>query len=92
MGSVRAVADISPQLGLPTLPDVLLGLTSVSAVGYVGKKTLTPRVPTITTSWRCWIGWLVSPVGACSCPPYGGRQAAAPLNRSLPASPCRKAG
>jgi hypothetical protein len=29
-----------PQLGLPTIPDVLLGLTSVSAVGYVAKKTL----------------------------------------------------
>jgi hypothetical protein len=30
----------SPQLGLPTIPDVLLGLTSVSAVGYVAKKAL----------------------------------------------------
>ncbi len=29
-----------PQLGLPTIPDVLLGLTSVSAVGYVAKKAL----------------------------------------------------
>ncbi|MEA2160465.1 MAG: hypothetical protein QOD66_2845 [Solirubrobacteraceae bacterium] len=29
-----------PQLGLPTIPDVLLGLTSVSAVGYVAKKSL----------------------------------------------------
>lgn len=31
-----------PLLGLPHIPDVLLGLTSVSAVGYVGKKALTP--------------------------------------------------
>lgn len=31
-----------PMLGLPHIPDVLLGLTSVSAVGYVGKKALTP--------------------------------------------------
>jgi hypothetical protein len=29
-----------PYLGLPTIPDVLLGLTSVSAVGYVAKKAL----------------------------------------------------
>jgi hypothetical protein len=30
----------APQLGVPTIPDVLLGLTSVSAVGFVGKKAL----------------------------------------------------
>jgi hypothetical protein len=30
----------APQAGMPTIPDVLLGLTSVSAVGFVGKKTL----------------------------------------------------
>jgi hypothetical protein len=30
----------TPQFGLPTIPDVLLGLTSVSAVGYVAKKAL----------------------------------------------------
>lgn len=29
-----------PQLGMPTIPDVLLGLTSVSAVGFVSKKAL----------------------------------------------------
>jgi hypothetical protein len=29
-----------PQAGLPTIPDVLLGLTSVAAVGFVGKKAL----------------------------------------------------
>ena len=33
---------IAPQSGLPTVPDVLLGLTSVAAVGYVGKKALAP--------------------------------------------------
>lgn len=33
---------VHPSLGLPRLPDVLLGLTSVSAAGYVGKKALTP--------------------------------------------------
>lgn len=32
----------TPLAGLPHIPDVLLGLTSVSAVGYVGKKALTP--------------------------------------------------
>jgi hypothetical protein len=32
----------SPLNGLPRIPDVLLGLTSVAAVGYVGKKALTP--------------------------------------------------
>ncbi|MEA2196260.1 MAG: hypothetical protein QOJ25_311 [Solirubrobacteraceae bacterium] len=32
---------VSPQLGLPKIPDVLLGLTSTSAVGYVAKKALT---------------------------------------------------
>jgi hypothetical protein len=32
----------SPLSGLPHIPDTLLGLTSVSAVGYVGKKALTP--------------------------------------------------
>ena len=30
----------APQVGIPTIPDVLLGLTSVSAVGFVGKKVL----------------------------------------------------
>lgn len=33
---------VHPSLGLPRLPDVLLGLTSVSAAGFVGKKALTP--------------------------------------------------
>jgi hypothetical protein len=32
----------SPLSGLPRIPDVLLGLTSVAAAGYVGKKALTP--------------------------------------------------
>lgn len=32
----------SPLHGLPHIPDVLLGLTSVSAVGYIGKKVVTP--------------------------------------------------
>lgn len=32
----------APLHGLPHIPDVLLGLTSVSAVGYVGKKALSP--------------------------------------------------
>ena len=32
----------APSDGLPHIPDVLLGLTSVSAVGYVGKKALVP--------------------------------------------------
>lgn len=35
----------SPLLGLPRIPDVLLGLTSVAAVGYVAKKAL-PNAPT----------------------------------------------
>jgi hypothetical protein len=34
-----------PISGVPHIPDVLLGLTSVSAVGYVGKKALPP--PTV---------------------------------------------
>lgn len=38
----------APVSGLPTLPDLLVGLTSVSAIGYVGKKTLTPGAPTIS--------------------------------------------
>jgi hypothetical protein len=29
-----------PQLGMPTIPDVLVGLTGVSAAGFVGKKVL----------------------------------------------------
>jgi hypothetical protein len=29
-----------PDLGMPTIPDVLVGLTSVAAVGYVANKTL----------------------------------------------------
>jgi hypothetical protein len=32
-----------PLKGLPHIPDVLLGLTSVAAVGYVGKKLLPPE-------------------------------------------------
>jgi hypothetical protein len=38
-----------PQEGLPDLPDLLVGLTSVSAVGYLGKKVL-PQAPQITTA------------------------------------------
>lgn len=34
---------VEPANGLPHIPDVLLGLTSVSAVGYVGKKALTSQ-------------------------------------------------
>jgi len=37
-----------PVAGLPTLPDLLVGLTSVSAIGYLGKKTLSSGAPTIT--------------------------------------------
>jgi len=37
----------SPQDGLPHMPDVLLALTSVSAVAYVGKKAL-PVTPSAT--------------------------------------------
>jgi hypothetical protein len=37
----------SPQRGLPTIPNVLIGLTSVSAVGYVAKKAL-PAARAIT--------------------------------------------
>jgi len=36
-----------PTEGLPTIPDVLLGLTSVAAAGYVGKKALA-NAPAIT--------------------------------------------
>ncbi|GAC1653099.1 MAG: hypothetical protein NVS4B6_29580 [Mycobacterium sp.] len=36
----------APLNGLPHIPDVLLGLTSVAAVGYVGKKALNPPAPT----------------------------------------------
>jgi hypothetical protein len=35
-----------PQNGLPDLPDLLVGLTSVAAVGYLGKKVL-PQTPAI---------------------------------------------
>jgi hypothetical protein len=34
----------APAAGLPHIPDVLLGLTSVAAIGYVAKKTL-PTAP-----------------------------------------------
>jgi hypothetical protein len=34
---------VTPLHGLPKIPDVLLGLTSVSAAGYVGKKAFTPQ-------------------------------------------------
>jgi hypothetical protein len=40
----------NPANGLPHIPDVLLGLTSVSAVGYVGKKVLNPLTATIKLS------------------------------------------
>jgi hypothetical protein len=40
----------SPLAGLPHIPDVLLGLTSVSAVGYVAKKALPPGAPTAKIS------------------------------------------
>lgn len=40
---------VNPSLGLPHIPQVLLGLTSVSAVGYGGKKALPPR-PLVSAS------------------------------------------
>jgi hypothetical protein len=36
----------SPTAGFPHIPDVLLGLTSVSAAGYVAKKALPTAAPT----------------------------------------------
>jgi hypothetical protein len=38
----------SPPLGLPSIPKVLVGLTSVSAVGYVAKKALPVAARAIT--------------------------------------------
>lgn len=38
----------TPSAGMPHIPDVLLGLTSVAAVGYVAKKALPPSPPTAT--------------------------------------------
>jgi hypothetical protein len=53
----------NPLLGLPDIPNVLVGLTSVSAVGYLGKKALpslkreimkvsTRPSPVTTASWN----------------------------------------
>ena len=39
----------APGHGLPHIPDVLLGLTSVSATGYVGKKALVPSASVTAT-------------------------------------------
>jgi hypothetical protein len=36
----------TPSAGMPHIPDVLLGLTSVAAVGYVAKKALPPATAT----------------------------------------------
>jgi hypothetical protein len=36
----------SPTAGFPHIPDILLGLTSVSAAGYVAKKALPTTAPT----------------------------------------------
>jgi hypothetical protein len=36
-------------LGLPALPDTLLGLTGVSAAAYIGKKAVARRQPAITS-------------------------------------------
>jgi hypothetical protein len=36
----------SPTHGFPRVPDILLGLTSVAAAGYVAKKALPPSEPT----------------------------------------------
>jgi hypothetical protein len=36
----------SPMAGFPHIPDILLGLTSVSAAGYVAKKALPTTAPT----------------------------------------------
>ena len=38
-----------PTSGLPNLPELLVGLTSVSAIGYLGKKVLRPSGPAITS-------------------------------------------
>lgn len=48
--AVYFVAEfLSPKgNGLPTIPDTLLGLTSVSAALYVGKKAVTRTQPTVT--------------------------------------------
>ncbi|MGN6189247.1 MAG: hypothetical protein ACTHOE_10130 [Conexibacter sp.] len=38
----------APWAGMPNLPDLLVGLTSVSAVGYLGKKVIPPTTLAIT--------------------------------------------
>lgn len=47
----------APQNGMPAIPAVLLGLTSVAAVGYVGKKALTgPAVISEVTPREAEVG------------------------------------
>jgi hypothetical protein len=65
---------VSPQLGLPKIPDVLLGLTSTSAVGYVAKKVLPttatlaitkvdPKRVTTGQTVKLWVSGLVDDDG-----------------------------
>ncbi len=51
----------NPTGGLPNIPDVLLGLTSVSAVGYVGKKAI-PQSGAVTASAQPQRGAAEAPV------------------------------
>jgi len=51
----------TPQAGLPTMPDALVGLTSLAAVGYVAKKALNgPPVITSVDPPRAAIGQTVT--------------------------------
>lgn len=50
-----------PQAGLPTIPDVLVGLTSVAAAGFVGKKALAgPAVVSEVTPAAAAVGQRVT--------------------------------
>ena len=61
-----------PQDALPDIPDVLLGLTSVAAVGYVSKKALSspPAITAVLPTPRAR-----SENGSRSCAPVSRRSA-----------------
>jgi hypothetical protein len=45
----KGITDFSTKYSLPSVPAVLLGLTSASALGYVGTKTALKNAPRIST-------------------------------------------
>lgn len=80
----------TPDVGMPRIPDLILGLTSVSAVGYVGKKVVPAAPSGVATGPSGGTTRLLPPAAAVSAAPTTPAHATidlAPLRPAVPALP-----